>query len=87
MLDRIPSTVTEIVCHNPHETCGGNTNYHCRYYHQQSELCLKKKYTSLAECLRQIRARMAVAYQEINAYGVVELQKQVGAQSSSSRVP
>lgn len=28
--DRIPQTITEIVCRNPYETCGGNTNYSCR---------------------------------------------------------
>jgi hypothetical protein len=28
--NRIPSTITEILCRNPNSTCGGNTNYHCR---------------------------------------------------------
>ena len=30
VLDRVPSTITEIVCHTPDETCGGNVNYRCR---------------------------------------------------------
>ena len=28
--NRIPQTITEILCHNPNEVCGGNSNYHCR---------------------------------------------------------
>lgn len=28
--NRVPSTVTEVVCHRPDETCGGNANYRCR---------------------------------------------------------
>ncbi|TRY68559.1 hypothetical protein TCAL_16533 [Tigriopus californicus] len=28
--DRIPSTITEILCRNPSDTCGGNTNYECQ---------------------------------------------------------
>lgn len=27
---RIPPTITEIICHNPNESCGGNSAYHCR---------------------------------------------------------
>ena len=30
VLNRIPSTITEIFCRNPNTTCGGNTNYQCR---------------------------------------------------------
>ena len=28
--NRIPQTITEIMCQNPNEVCGGNNAYHCR---------------------------------------------------------
>ena len=28
--NRIPQTITEIMCQNPNEVCGGNSAYHCR---------------------------------------------------------
>ena len=30
VLNRIPSTITEIFCRTPNSTCGRNTNYQCR---------------------------------------------------------
>ena len=30
VFNRIPQTITEIMCHNPNEVCGGNSAYHCR---------------------------------------------------------
>jgi len=30
VLNRIPSTITEIVCRDSHSPCGGNSNYRCR---------------------------------------------------------
>ena len=30
VINRIPSTITEIMCRNPTSNCGGNANYQCR---------------------------------------------------------
>ena len=30
VINRIPSTITEILCRNPNTNCGGNSSYQCR---------------------------------------------------------
>ncbi len=33
VFNRIPSTITEVVCQSPYSSCGGNSGYQCRQVH------------------------------------------------------